>query len=73
VTVTFGTEAPEGSVMVPVSPDVPDDWAINDGTHSGANSKTAINCTHRNFLNFIDFPLLNFRKATTLFQPKTSL
>jgi hypothetical protein len=52
VTVTLGIDAPDGSFIIPVRPDVPDDWAINDGTHSA--NKTAMNCKQKNLFNVID-------------------
>jgi hypothetical protein len=37
VTVTFGMATPDGSVMVPLRPDVPADCAINEGRQTANN------------------------------------
>jgi hypothetical protein len=48
ITVTFGTAAPEGSVIVPANADVPADWADRYGTavtnkrHNNAPTKSRV-------------------------------
>ena len=56
VTVTFGMAEPEGSVMVPLRPDVPADYAIKDGTqiaNNRVNNATQASREHSSVLNLI--------------------
>jgi len=56
VTVTFGIAAPEGSVIVPLRPEVPADCAIKDGTHIASKRlKTAntASCVRSSVLDLI--------------------
>src|ERR1700678_2807745 len=55
VTLTFGTAAPEGSVTVPVKPEVPDDCAMRDGTEIATRTVSSAAKASREQSSSLDF------------------